>query len=244
MRPRRVLHGSCADGALSASLGSLEGCRDARRAWSLAAAGPSHSVSDGKPTLRGGRFASTPQRERADLRRWPTKPPHDGATIDREGVPQHGSMRREPRPIGPAVRDQHPYRHRSRLPAPVVNDLARETLPPIHRAHEVVHVDDLRLELDHEQCPSSGVPRQDIDDTALPEDRVRHLRCQDPIREDPSRTTGPRPRGNRSVERRSVDPDRRRAIESSTRPGSRAPGRCSAASRSRHVPDGHARCSR
>lgn len=89
-------------------------------------------------------------------------------------------MGREPRAIGATVRDQDPYRNGSRLPAPVARDLPRETLATIHGAHQAVDIDDLRLEFDHKQCSSSRVPGQDIDDTALPEDRVRDLGREDP----------------------------------------------------------------
>jgi hypothetical protein len=49
----------------------------------------------------------------------------------------------------------------------VLRDLPCDPATDVHSRHQVVDIDDPRLELDHQQDSGRGVPRDDIDDAAL-----------------------------------------------------------------------------
>ncbi len=124
-----------------------------------------------------------PQRQRRDRPVRRPKPGRHRPTIRRKRVPQHRPMARQSRAVRPAGRHDHPDRHRQRIPAAFTGDLPRESTPPTHLADQDVDVNDVRLQLDHDQGALARMPRQDIGHASLPEDRERDLRIQEPARQ-------------------------------------------------------------
>ena len=76
-----------------------------------------------------------------------------------------------------------PDRHGLGHPAEPGRDLCCEPALPVDCADEVIDVDDVRLELDHEQGAMTGMPGQDVDDATLAVDRERRLRSERPSRQ-------------------------------------------------------------
>lgn len=122
-----------------------------------------------------------PDRQRRNPTIGSPEPALDGAAIERESVPEDRPMRGQSRPIGPAVRDDHPGRNRHGIPTPVARDLSGQPPALIHLGHEEVHVNDVGLELDDDERPGAGMPGEDVDDAPLAVDRERHLWIEDPI---------------------------------------------------------------
>ena len=81
----------------------------------------------------------------------------------------------EPAPVRLRVEDDDPGCDVRRDPAVVAGDPACESDARAHGRDQRLRIDDLGLELDHEQTSRSGVPRKDVDDPALPVDRERDL---------------------------------------------------------------------
>jgi len=95
---------------------------------------------------------------------------------------------RDAPPIRPTRRHDDPERHRRRRVAranPTLIDRHTNCVPllAMGRAQQLVDVHDVGLELDDEQRPPTGMPRQDVDDAPLAIDRERHFRCRDPRRQ-------------------------------------------------------------
>ena len=67
------------------------------------------------------------------------------------------------------------------VPSTFAGDASRQPSLPIDRPNEILHIHELGLELDDEQCSSRGMPGEDVDDAALAEDRERHLGSGDPL---------------------------------------------------------------
>lgn len=76
-------------------------------------------------------------------------------------------MARHPPSIRPAIGHDHAGRHRFGIPAEVMADPACEPALAIERPEQLAHVDDLGLELDHEQRPSRRMPGEKVDDTTF-----------------------------------------------------------------------------
>ena len=62
------------------------------------------------------------------------------------------------------------------------SDLTSQPPALIHLSHQLVDVDDVGLELDHDEGAQAAMPRQDVDHAALAVDRERHLRIKHPLR--------------------------------------------------------------
>lgn len=69
--------------------------------------------------------------------------------------------------IGAGVRDDQPDADATRFPSAACSDLPDETALAIERAQQFVDVDELSLELNHEQVPGFGVPGELIDHSSL-----------------------------------------------------------------------------
>ena len=78
--------------------------------------------------------------------------------------------------VGARVGQDHPCRDADRSPGAIVGDRTGESLLPVERPKHFVDVDQLRLELDDQQRAGGRVPRELVDDAALPEDREGDLR--------------------------------------------------------------------
>ena len=92
-------------------------------------------------------------------------------------------MRRDPAAIRPTLTDDEPGRDRHRIPATLLRDPRRQPPLPVERPDQLVDVDDLRLELDDQQCAPTRMPGQDVDHAALAVDRERDFGRQDPGRQ-------------------------------------------------------------
>ncbi|HEX7490894.1 MAG TPA: hypothetical protein VF337_04245 [Candidatus Limnocylindrales bacterium] len=78
------------------------------------------------------------------------------------------------------VGNDQPDIDRLRRPPATRSDLARQSPLPVQRPEQLIHVDELRLELNDKQMPTLRVPEQLIDDTPLAPDRKRDLGHQIP----------------------------------------------------------------
>ncbi len=92
-------------------------------------------------------------------------------------------MRRERAAIRAVVGEDDPGRDRDRIPAPLSSDDSGQSPFPIDGPHQLVDVDELRLQLDDEQDPARRMPGEDVDDPALAIDREGHLGFCDPALE-------------------------------------------------------------
>ena len=70
------------------------------------------------------------------------------------------------RPIRPTCRDDDPGRDGQRIPPAVADDLTDQSGLLADLSDHLVDVDDVRLELDHEDGPPARMPGDDVDDTA------------------------------------------------------------------------------
>jgi hypothetical protein len=78
--------------------------------------------------------------------------------------------------IGGSIRDYQHSRDVSRVPPTISPDQRRQTSLPIRSANQFLHVDDFRLDFDHEQRPAGRVPRQQIDYPSLASNSEGDLR--------------------------------------------------------------------
>ncbi len=92
-------------------------------------------------------------------------------------------MGRDSRPVGPPNRHEDPDGDGLRVPPTRPSHLLGETTLSVDPADQVIHVDDVGLQFDHEQRSAPRTPRKDVDDPTLPIDREGDLRLEDPIRE-------------------------------------------------------------
>ena len=96
-------------------------------------------------------------------------------------------MGRQPPSIRPALGHDHARGDGSGIPAEVAPDPRREAALAIERPEQLAHVDDLGLELDHEQRPPRRMPAEKIDHATLAIDRERDLGPELPaIKPEPS----------------------------------------------------------
>ena len=98
----------------------------------------------------------------------------------RERGPEDASVSGDPPTVRPPFSHGKEHRDGVRVPAEVGGDLPRETRLAIERRKELADVDDLGLELDHEKGAGASVPREQVDGSALPIDRERDLRPDEP----------------------------------------------------------------
>ncbi len=83
-------------------------------------------------------------------------------------------------PVGGRVAHDQPDTHDARRPASSCGNLLDQPAFAIEGPEKLVDVDELRLQLEHDQVPGRGVPGQLIDDASLAVDRKRHLRLDYP----------------------------------------------------------------
>jgi hypothetical protein len=87
----------------------------------------------------------------------------DRSTVVRQRRPDHHPVRLEATTVRAPIADDQPRRNGQWTPASLGGDPARETSLPVQCAQQLVEVHELRLELDDQQCASSGVPSEDVD---------------------------------------------------------------------------------
>ena len=61
------------------------------------------------------------------------------------------------------------------LPPQALRDLGRQPALSIERPQQLAHVDNLSLDLDHQERPVGGMPGKQVDEPALAIDRERDL---------------------------------------------------------------------
>ncbi len=108
--------------------------------------------------------------------------PHRVA-VGRQCRSQHRAVRLDTPLVRLVACDDDPPTHRSSLPATLGRDPTRKTSLAIERAHQLIDVDDLRLQLDEQERASRRMERQDVDGTTFPVDRERDLGCELPAGE-------------------------------------------------------------
>jgi hypothetical protein len=90
-------------------------------------------------------------------------------------------VRGDPASVRSTGSDDHPDRHRSRIPPAFTRDRPGQTPAAVRRSNQVVDIDDVSLELDNQQGSPTRVPREDVDHASLAVDRVRDLGREDPV---------------------------------------------------------------
>ena len=118
------------------------------------------------------------QRQRALSRS--SQPRRDRSPVARQCGPQHGSVGGHSFPIEASGRDDDPAGDDAGGPTSALGDLARQAQLPVERAEELVHVNHVRLQLDHEQRTSRPVPGKGVNHAPFAVDGERDLRaiCQ------------------------------------------------------------------
>ena len=114
--------------------------------------------------------------------RIPEPGPHRVA-VGRERVPKHRRMCRNTTPVRLRVGEDNPHARRDWVPAAVAGNPGGKTPIAVDRAEQRLDVDEIGLELDDQQQPSPGEPREDVDHAALAIDREAHLGHGDPAGE-------------------------------------------------------------
>src|SRR3954468_12536395 len=150
-----------------------------------------------RPRDPGAGACAAPERDARDGPDRVAEPPDNRATTSGQGGTEHGSVLLDPMSVGPTLAHDQPRGNGHRIPSSLAGDLRRETTLAVESPEQFVHVNEVRLELDDEECAPAGMPRQDVDHASLTVDRERHLRRKDPVRE-----LGLEPPGDRLVERR------------------------------------------
>jgi hypothetical protein len=92
-------------------------------------------------------------------------------------------MRSHAAPIGIAGGHHKPHPNGSCPPPTLEGDLRGEPAFAVERAHQLIHVGDVRLDLDDQHGTTARVPGKDVDDSALAEDGERDLRLGHPARQ-------------------------------------------------------------
>jgi hypothetical protein len=77
----------------------------------------------------------------------------------------------------------NPHAHGVRIPAASTGDPPRQSAISVHLRKQLMHVDELRLELDDQHDPATRMERQDVDHAPLPEDGERYLGRHHPTRQ-------------------------------------------------------------
>jgi hypothetical protein len=109
------------------------------------------------------------------------KPRSESPTVLGQDGSECSSVCGQPAMVGSAVADDQADRDRGRLPAEVLDDLAREPSLPIQRGQDLADINDRGLELEDKQRAGRRVPRQEIDHAAFSPDRERDFRPNDPL---------------------------------------------------------------
>jgi len=84
--------------------------------------------------------------------------------------------------VGRRIAEQHPAADRSDLPPPLAGELRRQAPIAIDGCNQCLDIDELGLQLNHQQRPARRMECEDVDDTSLAVDRERRLRGQEPAR--------------------------------------------------------------
>lgn len=92
-------------------------------------------------------------------------------------------MERNTPSVGTAIGDDHRRRHALWVPSTFAGNPGRQPTLPIDVAHQLVDVDDLRLELDYQKGPCRRMPREDVDHSSFTVERKRNLRRDHPARQ-------------------------------------------------------------
>ncbi len=146
---------------------------EGRSPRSCSAARPRWDPTDGGQTAANVLTTQIwPERERADRSSWVLQPAGHRSAVSWECRPKHRAMGLNTSAVRVAVGHDDPGRDRrrratSRDPAPLDRNLDCESALSVYGTDELVDVGDVRLELDDEQHPTRGVPREDVDDPAL-----------------------------------------------------------------------------
>ena len=145
------------------------------------------------------------------------QPGKDPAPVHGKLGPQRRGVRSDRSSVRPAVRHDHPRRDRHRIPPRERATAAASRRLRSRGGHELADVDDLGLQLDHQQDPACRVPREDVDDAAFAVDREGDLRLRDPARKIPeeNRAISSCIRAWRALTRRPRSPPCHRMTESS-----------------------------
>ena len=121
-----------------------------------------------------------PEGQGLDGAGWATQPGADLVAVSRKGRPQQASVAQDAPMVGARVCDDDPCTHGRWPPTVVGCDPYPKSNPSVHHGHQLLWVDDARLELDDEQAACRGMPGQDVDDTPLAVDGEGHLRQPGP----------------------------------------------------------------
>lgn len=78
-------------------------------------------------------------------------------------------------PVRTRREDDEPGRDRVRVPPEFDADSTPEAPLPVRRRQHVLEIDELCLELDHQQCSARGLVGQEVDASAFSRDRERHF---------------------------------------------------------------------
>jgi hypothetical protein len=138
------------------------------------------SRRDRSPPTRFRRTSNWHKRQGRDRIDRHSKPVLHRAPIDREGAAKRAAVLFETPPRGSAVRNHHPDSDDRRPPATGLRDVGGEPPISIDLPNEATDVVDSGLDLDDQQHTTLFVPSQDVDRSALAEDRKRHLRLRGP----------------------------------------------------------------
>lgn len=116
-----------------------------------------------------------------------SQPPCDRPTIGGERRPQQRPMRGDPTVVRTAVGKHDPLSDNDRHPFAFLRDDPREPPAPIGHREQTRNIDELGLDLDEQQGPRGGVPRDKVDDTPLTKVAERCLRPNLPAGRDKHR---------------------------------------------------------
>jgi hypothetical protein len=105
--------------------------------------------------------------------------PH-GPTVPGERCPKQALVLAQPTLLGATAPDDDPGADCDRVPATLAGDDEPQAAPAVHRGDQLLGVRELGLELDDEQAPRLGMPRQDVDDASLAIVREGDLRQPGP----------------------------------------------------------------
>jgi hypothetical protein len=82
--------------------------------------------------------------------------------------------------IDAALGNDHPAAYGCRIEATITRNPSREAPLPVHRANQLLRINNVGLQLRDKQGPLPGVPAEDIDHASLTVDGKRHFWHHDP----------------------------------------------------------------
>ena len=91
-------------------------------------------------------------------------------------------MSRQPTSVRRRIAQHDPGADRFHIPAPLASDDRREPPIPIDRSEQALNIDQLRLELHDQKGTGRRLECQHVDHAALPVDRERGFRSNEPVR--------------------------------------------------------------